>query len=175
MIHLLRAINVGGHNKIPMAQLRTCYERLGLKNVKTYIQSGNVFFSSSTVGNDELESSITEVTGFSIPGFLFTDDEWLDITAHAPSEFETSGKELKKYIAFTNVPISGTAMETLNAKATSQEVFSRHGRALFLHYPADLKKPFSSNASIEKIIGQPATTRNWNTLKALAKMIRENA
>ncbi|NVK29332.1 MAG: DUF1697 domain-containing protein [Flavobacteriia bacterium] len=169
-IHLLRGINVGGHKKIPMVQLRECYERLGLKDVRTYIQSGNVVFEGD-IENEVLERSIQEVTGFEVPGMLFDASEWVDIVKHAPTIYDSSGKEIKKYITLTQKQASGSELTQVVEKLSNEEVLTFHGRALYLHYPSDLKKPFFTNTTVEKILGQYCTTRNWNTVVALKKMV----
>lgn len=175
MIHLLRGINVGGHKKIPKEQLRECYERLGLKNVRTYIQSGNVVFDQDDISNEALEQSIQEVTGFEVPGMLFTDDEWRDIMHHAPKTYEELDKEIKKYITLLQVEPEPSLLQMFKEKLSAEEVLTHHKRALYLHYPADLKKPFFTNVTLERTLKQSGTTRNWNTMKALLKMVDQKA
>lgn len=173
-IHLLRGINVGGHKKIPMAQLRICYEKLGLKNVRTYIQSGNVTFESDQpIGNDILEKSIQNVTGFDVPAMLFTDKEWREVVEHGPDIYDNTGKEIKKYITLLAGVPDPEKLEQLREKLSAGEVLTSHSRALYLYYPAELKKPFFTNTAVEKVLGLKGTTRNWNTVKALEEMNRE--
>lgn len=171
-IHLLRGINVGGHKKIPMTLLRSCYEKLGLAEIRTYIQSGNVVFEGA-IDNAVLEQSIQKETGFEVPGMLFTNEEWQEIMDHAPEAFKTNRKDLKLYITLLQQEPSSEAVERLSSKLSSEEVLSHYKRALFLHYPSDLKKPFFTNVAVEKTLGQAGTTRNWNTMNALLKMIQE--
>ncbi len=169
-VHLLRGINVGGHKKIPMAQLRICYERLGLTHVQTYIQSGNVVFEGK-ITKEELEKSILEVTGFEVPSMLFEANEWLELVAKAPNLYEETGKEFKKYITLTQQAPTAEQMDNLRAKLSPEESLTHWGRALYLHYPSEHKKPFFTNVAVEKVLNQRCTARNWNTLKALANRI----
>lgn len=173
MIHLLRGINVGGHKKIPKEQLRECYERLGLQNVRTYIQSGNVVFDAAEIDNEDLEASIKEVTGFDVPGMLFTNDEWRVLMTKAPNAYKELDKEIKKYITLLQYEPTEDSVKALRDKLTPDETLSHYKRALFLHYPAGLKKPFFTNVALEKTLKQSGTTRNWNTMKALLKMIAD--
>ena len=62
-IALLRGINVGGHNKLPMRELVQLLEEIGLKNIKTYIKSGNVVFQSSRMDRKALATMIGEAIG----------------------------------------------------------------------------------------------------------------
>jgi len=70
-IALLRGINVGGHKKIKMAELRTLLEKLPFENVETYIQSGNIVFNTAELDTEQIKNSIkkkiTEIFGFEVP------------------------------------------------------------------------------------------------------------
>lgn len=85
---LLRGINVGGNNKIPMATLRVCLEKVGLKNVRTYIQSGNIFFESNESDNVKLEQfvskAIEDTFEMVISVVVFKQKEWESIIGTAP-------------------------------------------------------------------------------------------
>jgi len=86
-VALLRGINVGGHNKVAMSDLRTAFEGRGLQNVTTYINSGNIFFDS---GLNEKEATsacemlLSEDLGLNIPVCLLPATELAEIIAHAP-------------------------------------------------------------------------------------------
>lgn len=138
--------------------------------MKTYIQSGNVVFDGD-VTNEALEKSITEVTGFEVPGMLFEAYEWMELVEKAPSIYEEAGTEIKKYITLTQHQPTDAQVKVVTEKLTEEETLTRHGRALYLHYPSELKKPFFTNTAVEKALGQRCTTRNWNTLIALKKMV----
>src|SRR5580698_4844358 len=79
VISILRGINVSGKNKIPMVELKALYEKSGFKNVTTYIQSGNVVFSSKESDLKELPSKIQQIVfkkfGFNVPVIVRTVDE----------------------------------------------------------------------------------------------------
>lgn len=86
-IALLRGINVGGHKIIKMADLKQAFESIGLKQVKTYIQSGNIVFKSEediTFLKERIQSEIKNVFGFDVPVMLRTHEEFINITKDAP-------------------------------------------------------------------------------------------
>ena len=88
-IALLRGINVGGHRVIKMADLKKAFESIGVKQVKTYIQSGNVVFESEEEINflkERIECAIKNVFDFDVPVMLRTNDEFINIIKKCPYE-----------------------------------------------------------------------------------------
>lgn len=88
-IALLRGINVGGNNKVAMSELRDCFEKRGFTDVKTYINSGNIFFTSEETNTvvlvDVCESAIEERFGFTVIVTVLSKDEFEEALQHAPS------------------------------------------------------------------------------------------
>ena len=95
-IAFLRGVNISSKNKVPMAQLKTGFEELGLVEVKTYLNSGNVLFSSSRDDTGalagQIERMITAKFGWDIPVFLILKRELEDILQNAPAWWGTGGK-----------------------------------------------------------------------------------
>ena len=87
-IALLRGINVGGNNRVPMAELRHCFESLGYTNVKSYINSGNIIFDTNEQDIAKLikkcEQAIEDVFGFHVICCVITASELHDALKHAP-------------------------------------------------------------------------------------------
>ena len=87
-IALLRGINISGKNRVPMAELKAGVEELGFSDVKTYLNSGNVLFSSDAVGiealTSQIESLIKNQFGFDIPVFVISKEDLEDVLHHAP-------------------------------------------------------------------------------------------
>lgn len=174
LVHLLRGINVGGHKKIPMAVLRECYASIGLKNVKTYIQSGNaVFQTDGTISTGDLEKVILDKTTFEVPTMLFSAEEWQEVKSDMDVAFAKLPEDHKAYITLLEKEPSTSEVEVIKEKLTPEEELSFSGRALFLSYPKTLAKPYFNNNVIEKLLNQRATTRNQNTVNALMRMVDE--
>ena len=87
-IALLRGINISGKNKVPMAELRKCFETLDFVEVKTCLNSGNVIFSCKNTEAAELanliERMIQHQFSLNIPVFVIPQEELADILRHAP-------------------------------------------------------------------------------------------
>lgn len=108
-IALLRGINISGKNKVPMAELKAGVERLGFRGVKTYLNSGNVLFSSDAVGveafTSQIETLIKNQFGFDIPVFVISQEDLEDILHHAPDWWGNDNKEAYDNLIFIMPPI----------------------------------------------------------------------
>lgn len=172
-IALLRGINVGGRNIIPMQELTDLLEKLGCQNVKTYIQSGNVVFDFS--GPDpislpaKITGSIAEERGFE-PGVLLFDSERLDrIVSQNPfTEDEIEPKTLHVYI-LDSAP-AAPDMQALENVAATGERFRLTGDNFYLHAPNGIGRSKLA-AKVEKAMGVAATARNWNTIIKIRNMV----
>ena len=107
-IAFLRGINISGKNKIPMAELKVCFEKLGFADVKTYLNSGNVAFSSDQndkeIITNQLEQIIIEKFCFTIPVFVISKEELADILHHAPDWWGNDNKEVYDNLIFIMKP-----------------------------------------------------------------------
>ncbi|GGY52818.1 DUF1697 domain-containing protein [Streptomyces tanashiensis] len=176
---LLRGINVSGHRKVPMAELRSLLEGLGHTGVRTYLQSGNaVFTTDSGAGEDELraalEDAIEERFGFRVD-CLVRDGEYLDAVAAAcpfPAA-ELRGKEL--HAVYCSGPVDPERFAAIDREAFLPEEFALGDRVLYLYVPDGLGTsklaPAVSRPSVVK--GLVTTARNWNTVVKLIEMTHE--
>ena len=115
-IALLRGINVGGHKIIKMADLKQAFESIGLKQVKTYIQSGNIVFKSEediTFLKERIQSEIKNVFGFDVPVMLRTHEEFINITKRCPYEVNSLREGESIHIAFLAHELSKTEKDQL--------------------------------------------------------------
>lgn len=163
-IALLRAINVGGHRKIKMADLRNMFEYMGFEEVKTYIQSGNVVFKSALTDTEKLansiEKEINKVFGHDVTVMICTPDEFEALLNKNP--FDGMDEDpYRLYITFfRNKPSSSMQIE-LTEKSNEFEKFEFVNGVLFsLINKKSGQKEMFSNQFVEKSTGTPATTRN---------------
>ena len=88
-IALLRGINISGRNKVPMAELKQCFEALNFVKIRTYLNSGNVIFSSAETDaaamTDRIEGMLQRQFGLEIPVFVLPQENLADILTHAPN------------------------------------------------------------------------------------------
>ena len=165
-IALLRGINVGGRNKLPMADLRALLAEMGLHNVKSYIQSGNVVFQSERTDVDALAQQISDAIdashGFT-PRVLLLDAEAVlsAMTANPFPEAEAEPKTLHLY--FLNEQPENPDVDTLNQIKKENERFHLGARVFYLHAPDGIGRSKLAERA-ERTLNVAATARNWRTV-----------
>lgn len=164
-IALLRAVNVGGTGKLPMADLRALCEKAGFRDVRTYIASGNVVFTSDLTAPKALvtlESALAKRLGIATQVLIRTADE-LEAVITANPFPEAEPNQLIVVFLSKEEPLSAID----EWKIPGRERIALVGRELFIHYPdgmgqSKLKVPFADQG----------TGRNLNTVRALLAMAR---
>ena len=194
-VALLRGINVGGRNKVPMADLREVVSSLGHTGVSTYIQSGNVLFSTAEEDTAKLaaalESAIEERFGIWSSVVVLSRDELAQVLAANPYPDEPNPKMV--HVVFLNAELPESllmrisAAESAAAAKGSRDTVRLAGpspgqpQAMFLHTP-DGFGPSELAQNVFKIIAPPkksrpglaATARNWATATKLLSLSEEN-
>jgi uncharacterized protein (DUF1697 family) len=175
-IALLRGINVGGNNKIPMADLRACLEELGLQNVRTYIQSGNVLFESdktAEVAAHDIEQTLAEkfkLAKSPIKVLVLTSAQLKEVVEHAPEGFGTEPDKYKYDVIFLMDKSSSEAMEYMETNPEVDTVWP--GNSAVYHRRLNAKL---TRSRMSKVVGKPIykymTIRNWNTTTKLLSLI----
>ena len=182
-VALLRGINVGGHNKVAMADLRKVVTGLGHQDVTTYIQSGNVVFGSepadATVLASTLEEELAERLGIRSSVVVLSRRELSQVVADNPYPQETNPKCL--HAVFHPAQITPEALAALAAaEGLARDPGSRDeaavvGRVLFLHTPDGLGR-----SELAARLARPAsakrpetggTARNWATVSKLMELL----
>jgi len=173
-ISMLRGINVAGHNQIKMPALRELFESLGFERVQTYIQSGNVVFKASKGStlqiSKKIEGRITNDFGFRVPVVTRTSAEMGSVIASNPFLKTKSIDPTKLHVTFLSEAPEAAALRKLGEVAAGADQFRSCGREIYLHCPNGYGNTKLSNNTLEKILGSPATTRNWNTVNKLYEM-----
>ena len=176
-IGLLRGINVGGNNKLPMKELVTVLAGLGLHNIKTYIQSGNVVFQSERSDRNELaqeiSSAIKQSHGFA-PAILLLDvaEFQAAIEANPYPEGETEPKSL--HLFFLDAAPHSAKLAVLEQLKANNERFQLIDKVFYLHTPDGIGRSKLAE-SVGKGWGVTVTARNWRTVTELIKMATELA
>jgi uncharacterized protein (DUF1697 family) len=173
-VALLRGINVGGNNKLPMADLRALMSGMGFENVQTYIQSGNVVFTAVDVDCEtvqlRLEAGIADRFGFSALVIVLTAMQFLN-TAEANPFRDITSDPAKLHVGFMAAPPETSAMKNLLTKPQGTDQWSVVGKMFYLNAPDGMGKsvlaPF-----IERTLKVPVTFRNWRTVLALSDMAK---
>ncbi len=169
-IALLRGINVSGKNKILMTDLKQILQELKLKDVITYIQSGNVIFKSDELAinlSKTISAKILETFNYNIPVFILNKKELQHIYNNNP--FVNNNVEFKKlYFCFINkTPINTIALSNYNIKNDQYKITNK---VLYLKYENGAGKTKLTNKLIENKLQVIATSRNYKTITKLLEL-----
>ncbi len=172
-IGLLRAVNVGGKNTIPMADLRSALAALDLQQVQTYIQTGNIVFDSDqteAVLRQAIEQRIEQRFGFHVDVVLRTFAEFDRLVAHCPFGVQaglasSSSVPAGLAVAFLDGPPNPDAAATLARYASPEEQYQVVGRDVYLFLPQGTAR--SKLVTKVQKLGPVATLRNWKTVRKL--------
>lgn len=175
-VALLRGINVGGRNLIKMTELRACFESEGFRDVVTYIQSGNVLFSSRESARVKLISRIEEMLtaqfGYTASVVVRSRKQMEDVVARAPRGFGAAPTAYRYDVIFLKGPL--VASVALRSVATKPGVDEAHAGEGVLYFSRLISK--ASQSQLSKLISLPIyqnmTIRNWNTTTKLLGMMR---
>lgn len=173
-ISLLRGINVGGHHKVRMSDLKELYESLGLKQVLLYIQSGNVVFMSEALDvaqiQKQIEDGFEKKFGFRVDIIIRTPAELHEIIEKNPFQNDPSRDSKWIAILFLATPPDKIAQENLfNAYTGPEEIFII-GKEAHIYYPEGVGRSKLSHSFLEKKLKTVGTARNWNTVLRLQEM-----
>ncbi|MFI0976676.1 DUF1697 domain-containing protein [Streptomyces sp. NPDC021093] len=173
---LLRGINVSGHKKVPMAELRTLVEGLGHDAVRTHLNSGNAVFSTESADSDDalardLEAAISQHFGFTVD-CLVRDGAYLRAVA-AACPFPAAALEGKQlHATFCSEPLDEARFEGLDRASYLPEEFRLGDRVLYLYAPEGLGRSRLGEALARPALtkGLTVTSRNWNTVVKLVEL-----
>ena len=173
-IALLRAVNVGGTGKLPMASLRKLMEELGFRNVSTYIQSGNaVFDAPGTPGKTvaALAAGLETLMGAPQRVVLRTNEELGRIIAGNPFAEEAAADGARVHVAFLAGQAAAGAQAGLEKIVVQyparRDRFHLAGDTLYLHLPDGAGESKFTGRALDRALGVPGTARNWNTVLKL--------
>jgi len=173
-IALLRGINVGGKNNLPMKELVAVLDDLGSRNVQTYIQSGNAVFENKENDRTRLltgiRSAIKQRRGFD-PHVLMLEPEDIQraIRQNPFSEAEIEPQTL--HVSFLASAPEKANLKALESLMRDRERFHLIGNAFYLHAPEGVGRSRLA-ANVEKVLGVPMTDRNWRTVCKLWEMAK---
>jgi uncharacterized protein (DUF1697 family) len=174
-VALLRGINVGGKNLIKMAELKACFEKQGFRAVVTYIQSGNVLFTSGEAGSDKLARQIEGVLAATFncaaSVVLRSRKQMQDVVGRAPEGFGAQPARYRYDVIYLKAPLSAATAMTSVVMAPGVDD-ARAGTGV-LYFSRLISK--ASQSRLSRLVGLPVyknmTIRNWNTTTALLRMI----
>jgi uncharacterized protein (DUF1697 family) len=174
-ILLLRAINVGGHGRVAMAELVALLEGLGLQRPRSLLHAGSFVLGAGNLGCEALESlvehEIEARLGLATQALARSAHEWDAVLSGNPFRDEARDAPAKLMVMPLKAEPAPGAFETLQTAHTGPERAALVGRTLYIVYPEGAGASKFTGALIERKLGVRGTARNWNTavkLKALA-------
>lgn len=172
-VAFLRGINVGGRARVPMADLRVLAATVGLDDVRTYLQSGNLLFAMPSGGTEhlmgDLERAISERFGLTVRVLMRTIADLSAIVAANPMPGATANGS-KLHVVFLAGTPSAEAVAALDADRSPPDVFAVLGGEIYVHYPEGSGRSKLTLEYFERRLGVAGTARNWNTVTKLVAL-----
>ena len=168
-IVLLRGINVGGHRRVAMADLRALLNRLGYEDVQTLLQSGNVVLTSGVRADRlerQLEEQLEDEFGLDIQVVVRTRDELADVIERNPLA-AVATDPARYVVSFLSAAPAANVVREIAGIDVPPEQFVVSGRELYAWHPNGINKSQLMKLLSEKRLGVTATARNWNTVTKL--------
>lgn len=174
-VALLRGVNLGGNRMVAMADLRELCARLGFRDARTLLQSGNLVFSTAGRQPAALEKLLETETAKRLrvqtAYFVRTPGEWDDVIARNPLAKEAAADPGRLVVmCLKDAPIRG-AEKALRAAIKGPEVAHVDGRAAYIYFPDGQGRSKLTTALIDRSLGTIGTARNWNTVKKIAAIL----
>lgn len=178
-VGLLRGVNVGGHHKMLMADLRSMMNDLGFVNVETYIQSGNVVFDKGPHDSGDAEkliaTGIEDAFGFEVPVAVRSNSELSHARLMSCRFFvlvddDEAQHNKKVHVVFLSSPPDHCISSRLDADRFPNDEFVLDGRELYVRYGDGAGQSKLTLNVIEKALGANATARNLATVNKLIEM-----
>ena len=177
-VSMLRGINVGGHKRIKMDQLRVSFEALGFEQVKTYIQSGNVVFkaakSSTSQLSKRIEERILKDFGFPVSVISRTADEMEKTIANNPFLKERGTDSEKLHVMFLSDAPAPAALKKLADLTAAPDQLRCLAREIYFYFPNGVSQSVLMKSPVDRILAVITTTRNWRTVNSLHQMCQES-
>ncbi|MBK9031338.1 MAG: DUF1697 domain-containing protein [Myxococcales bacterium] len=170
---LLRGVNVGGNNKLPMAALAALLTELGCTGVRTYIQSGNAVVDAGAALAKRLPAAlaaaISSRLGLTVPVVVRTAAELAAVTRANP--FLARGADpATLHVGFLADAPTAARIAALDHDRSPPDAFAVHGRELYLWLPNGAGKSKLTNAYFDRALATVVTVRNWNTVGKLIEL-----
>ena len=172
---LLRGINVGGKNIIKMADLRSCFEAEGFRDVVTYIQSGNVIFRAPSSGlktlTNRIEKMLAAAFGYEASVVMRSPKQMRAVVSGAPADFGEQPETYRYDVIFLKAPLTATAaMELIPTRPGVDEAWAGNGVLYFSRRIEQASRSYLSRLASMPVY-QRVTIRNWNTTTRLLELM----
>jgi uncharacterized protein (DUF1697 family) len=172
-VALLRSVNVAGHGRIAMADLRESFAALGYDDVVTYIQTGNVLFSTSSKSEkaivEAIEQQLAEDFG-DAPAVLVRTVAELRRVGTASPYAKGGANPARHHVTFLASPPKPAVLKALDLPPSGKDELVVDGREVYVHTPNGYAETKYTGTFLERRLGVVSTTRNWNTVTKLCEL-----
>ncbi|MFI5279279.1 MAG: DUF1697 domain-containing protein [Gemmatimonadales bacterium] len=169
-VAFLRAINVGGH-VVKMDKLRSLFSALGLKEIETFIASGNVLFApgkgSVAALEARIEKRLEQALGYDVAAFIRSDAEVAAIAAYEPFPAKAVARAKRLYVGLTREPLTAAQKKTILALRNDLEDFHVQGREVWWLSRVGQAESKFNNAVFERAV----TRATWRGVKTMVKLV----
>ena len=177
-IALLRAVNVTGHNRVAMADLREFVTQLGFLQARSLLQSGNLVFRGGRRSPVQLERLLEREAAARLDlqtdFFVRSGAEWKQIVATNPFRAEAARDPGHLIVMFLKAAPSADQLRSLRSAIKDREVVEIQDRHAFIVFPDGVGRSRLTTALIERKLGTRGTGRNWNTVRKLGALADES-
>lgn len=174
-VALLRGVNVGGRNVLPMRALAAIFQRAGASDVRTYIQSGNVVFSAPVSKADEITARVRTAmeSEFDLrsPVVLRSREEFAQAIRSVPFASSDSSDAASIHVGFLEREPSADAVRALDPERSPGDSFEVVGREVYLWTPRGIARTKLTNHYFDRTLNTVSTMRNWRTVTKLAELL----
>jgi uncharacterized protein (DUF1697 family) len=170
---LLRGINVGGKNVLPMKDLAKMFSGAGGSNVRTYIQSGNVIFDARSGAPKIVEIVTTQIEkryGYRVPMVLRTSEQLLKTIRDNPFLPKVADPRWLHVYFLADLP-NARSIASLDAARSTPDAFHVLGQEIYLHVPNGMGRTKLTNAYFDSKLSTTCTARNWATVLKLSELM----
>ena len=172
-VALLRSVNVAGHGRIAMDELRASFDALGCTGVTTYIQTGNVLFTTTSKSERALagaiEQRLAEDFGDS-PAVLLRSVADLQRVGTSSPYAKAGADKARHHVTFLATVPSQAALHALKLPPSGRDELVVDGKEVYVHTPDGYANTKYTGTFLERRLGVVSTTRNWNTVTKLCAL-----
>lgn len=174
-VAFLRGINVGGHHKVPMVELKELLDKMGFTNISTLLNSGNIVFDSKEPDTlkieDTLSKQLEDHFGFSIPTMIRMGSSIQDLAAQEPFKDIKLTKDIRLYVSFLKEEKESELQLPYTSEDSSFKILRLKDLCICSVLDIAIGKTPKAMGILEKEYGKDITTRNWNTIIKINKLL----
>ena len=172
-VALLRSVNVAGHGRLAMDELRASFAGLGYEDVVTYIQTGNVLFSARSQSERAIVAAVEEQLAHDFgdaPAVLVRTLPELQRIGTSSPYAKAGADPARHHVTFLAAAPTKATLAALDLPQSGRDELVVHGREVYVHTPDGYAGTKYSGTFLERRLGVVSTTRNWNTVTRLCQL-----